>query len=376
MGKNCKTEACQFSHPERRGTLSYPSTPGTNCLSERGSRGGSESPRRSFSPSRGFSDRDEACPDDEGANPLDFDFCGSIKDVTEPRMPLTQKRRLVPYYGIYRDKESLVEEMELLLNAFQDQKYHFRSHKMHHEAVEALNSKLEGQIEYLETSGLEAARSGTLTKLKAKLKGAKFRIMETQMTCAANSAEMRRLNMNAQVMKSQVLESAAIPAFGAGEYLSTLAVNEFLVKQEAKVQREEYATEVRRLQKIVRKLRILYKKVLDDNSEVARLRDDVPALTAKIQKQEASVTELNKTLNDMTTEIADWKAKRVAAQYARASDDKRYLSLEGDNKSLIDLLTAEKVAHENIGTMVNELGHQVRLAERENRENATSESGF
>ena len=34
--------------------------------------------------------------------------------------------------------------------------------------------------------------------------GAKFRIMETQMTCAANSAEMRRLNMNAQVMKSQV----------------------------------------------------------------------------------------------------------------------------------------------------------------------------
>ncbi|KAG0504191.1 hypothetical protein KC19_N007500 [Ceratodon purpureus] len=174
--------------------------------------------------------------------------------------------------------------------------------------------KLEGQIEYLETSGLEAARSGTLTKLKAKLKGAKFRIMETQMTCAANSAEMRRLNMNAQVMKSQ----------------------------EAKVQREEYATEVRRLQKIVRKLRILYKKVLDDNSEVARLRDDVPALTAKIQKQEASVTELNKTLNDMTTEIADWKAKRVAAQYARASDDKRYLSLEGDNKSLIDLLTAER----------------------------------
>ena len=67
-------------------------------------------------------------------------------------------------------------------------------------------------------------------------------------------------------------------------------MNEFLVKQEAKVQREEYATEVRRLQKIVRKLRILYKKVLDDNSEVARLRDDVPALTAKIQKQEASVT--------------------------------------------------------------------------------------
>lgn len=87
----------------------------------------------------GFSDGDEAHPDNQGANPLDFDVCGSIKDVSEPRMPLTQNKRLVPYYGIHRDKESLVEEVELLLNAFQDQKYHFRSHKLHHEAVEALN---------------------------------------------------------------------------------------------------------------------------------------------------------------------------------------------------------------------------------------------
>ena len=37
--------------------------------------------------------------------------------------------------------------------------------------VECCASKLERQIEFLETSGLEAARSGTLTKLKAKLKG-------------------------------------------------------------------------------------------------------------------------------------------------------------------------------------------------------------
>jgi hypothetical protein len=139
MGKNGKPEACQFPHPERRGTLSYPSTPGTKCQSERASRAGSESPTRCFSPSRGFSDREEAHPDDEGANPLDFDLCGSIKDVMEPRMPMTQKRRLVAYHGTHRDKESLVEEMELLMNAFEDQRYHFRSHKMHHEAVEAVN---------------------------------------------------------------------------------------------------------------------------------------------------------------------------------------------------------------------------------------------
>lgn len=112
---------------------------GTKCKSEGASRVGSRSPIRCFSPSRGFSDRDEARSDDAGADPLDFDFCGSIKDVTEPRLPLTQKKRLVPYYGNHRDKESLLEEVELLQNAFQDQKFHFRFHKMHHEAVEAVN---------------------------------------------------------------------------------------------------------------------------------------------------------------------------------------------------------------------------------------------
>ena len=139
MGKCSSVEPCQFSHPERRGTLSYSPTPGRRCRSEEVSRAGSQSPTRRFSPSRGFSDRDEADPDDEDANPLDFDFCGSIKDVTEPRHPLTQKKRLVPYYGIHRDKESLLEELELLLNAFQDQRFHFLTHKMHHEVVEAVN---------------------------------------------------------------------------------------------------------------------------------------------------------------------------------------------------------------------------------------------
>lgn len=76
----------------------------------------------------------------------------------------------------------------------------------------------------------------------------------------------------------------------------------------------------------------------------------------------------------MTTETAEWKVKRVAAQYARASDDKRFLSLQGDNKSLIDLLFTEKLAQESLTTTVNELGHQVRLVERETRKRASEES--
>ena len=77
---------------------------------------------------------------------------------------------------------------------------------------------------------------------------------------------------------------------------------------------------------------------------------------------------LNKTLNDMTTEIADWKSKRAAAQYARSTDDNRFLSLQGDNRSLIDLLVAEKLTQANMTIVVNELGHQVRVAEQETRD--------
>jgi hypothetical protein len=61
------------------------------------------------------------------------------------------------------------------------------------------------------------------------------------------------------------------------------------VEQEAAVQREEYVTEVRRLQRTIRKLRTLYKSVLEDNSQVAHMKENLPALTAKNQRLEASV---------------------------------------------------------------------------------------
>lgn len=64
----------------------------------------------------------------------------------------------------------------------------------------------------------------------------------------------------------------------------------FVVVQEMYVQREEYATEVGRLQKTFRKLRIMNKKLVDDNSDVAGLKQDLSTLTAKNIKLEASVT--------------------------------------------------------------------------------------
>lgn len=56
------------------------------------------------------------------------------------------------------------------------------------------------------------------------------------------------------------------------------------------MQREEFATEVRRLHKSIRHLRKLHKKVLDDNKEVARLKEEIPMLTTKKQELETSIT--------------------------------------------------------------------------------------
>lgn len=55
------------------------------------------------------------------------------------------------------------------------------------------------------------------------------------------------------------------------------------------VERDEFATEVRRLQKCVRHLRKLHKKVLDDNSQLLLLREEMPMLIYKNEELETSI---------------------------------------------------------------------------------------
>lgn len=111
---------------------------GTKCQCGTPTSTSSNSPKRCFSPSRKFSSYDEHQPCLGNFEPLDSDVCGSIKNVTEPNLPLTQKRRLVPYYGVHIDKEGALEEVLALLNAFEDQKFHLRVHKMHHNTVNSI----------------------------------------------------------------------------------------------------------------------------------------------------------------------------------------------------------------------------------------------
>lgn len=88
-----------------------------------------------------FSSDDDS--DDEVPEPLEE--CESIKESTSPN-PLTQKLRRVSYYDVRRDKESLLEELLALQEAFQDQKFHLKAHKEHRNAMEEENRSLSFHI--------------------------------------------------------------------------------------------------------------------------------------------------------------------------------------------------------------------------------------
>lgn len=59
--------------------------------------------------------------------------------------------------------------------------------------------------------------------------------------------------------------------------------------QEADVERDVFATETRRLQKMVRRLRTFYHKVCVENNEVARLREDIAKFIIKIKNLEMNL---------------------------------------------------------------------------------------
>lgn len=92
--------------------------------------------------SRALSPELSSDDDSDDEIPEPSDPCRSIRDTTSPNLPLTQKKRRVSYYGVHSDKESLLEELLALKEAFEDQKFHFKAHKEHHNAMEVENRSL------------------------------------------------------------------------------------------------------------------------------------------------------------------------------------------------------------------------------------------
>lgn len=155
-----------------------------------------------------------------------------------------------------------------------------------------------------------------------------------------------------------------IVAANVGELKTLSADYQVSRTREATLERDEFALECRRLQKCVRTLRSLYKKVLLENKISVFSREHIPVLETKHHQLEASVTEKRKSVDGLEKELSKWNAKSSAADRARESDDKRFKRLQSDNKSLMEVLLTEKLSRQKDTIRLNELKYQVRLVER------------
>lgn len=61
-------------------------------------------------------------------------------------------------------------------------------------------------------------------------------------------------------------------------------------------------------------------------------------------------------------------AKGAAAKEARGRDCEIFRSLQGESKSIMDMLLKEKLLKAELTTDINTVSHQVRVAERDTRE--------
>jgi len=99
---------------------------------------------------------DLASDDDSDDEVPDSASCRCIKDSSTSglNLPFTQKRRFVSYYGIPRDKESFLEEVQALQEALRDQKFHFKAHKEYHNAMQAENRSVFPSLSILLQGGI------------------------------------------------------------------------------------------------------------------------------------------------------------------------------------------------------------------------------
>lgn len=86
---------------------------------------------------------ESSCNDDDDDD-SDYDESVDVGSVSElgrssKDSSILPTRKLQSYYGVHRDKESLLEELHALQEAFQDQKFHLQAHKEHHNAMQAEN---------------------------------------------------------------------------------------------------------------------------------------------------------------------------------------------------------------------------------------------
>ncbi|KAG0584872.1 hypothetical protein KC19_3G241300 [Ceratodon purpureus] len=144
-----------------------------------------------------------------------------------------------------RDQESMEEEISQLKRALLEKEMELRRRKVQAANIEAENRKLAKDIETLEmNSNVGGPRTGSPRRLRSKIAGLKVMLEEAHNTCELQAIELYELRRDIRLTHARELE----------------------------VERNVYATEVRRLQQLVKKLKLANGRIGHENRVVGRLK--------------------------------------------------------------------------------------------------------
>ncbi|KAG0574559.1 hypothetical protein KC19_VG271400 [Ceratodon purpureus] len=253
-------------------------------------------------------------------------------------VPESKARKLLFYKRI--DKESFVEELEMLKVAVADQAYHFQLHKVHIQSLRIQHHRLEEKVAAIESiDGSEAPRTGGASRLSSKIAGMLMKISNLESHITNHQENIQNLKYRYQVC----------------------------LTREAYIERDMTSGEARRVQKEHRILTKLLKEMTAHNKKFLLLRDTIlPELKAYVKQKEDNIKEIkqkiqhNEELGRQFTNDSYAHKKHVASAVSRAS------GLEQEARSLRAKLKYERENKRATQQKVWALAYHTSLVAKDN----------
>ncbi|BBN01044.1 hypothetical protein MPTK1_2g04130 [Marchantia polymorpha subsp. ruderalis] len=162
-----------------------------------------------------------------------------------------------------RDKESLLDEIIQLKKELIQQGEKLRMKNARSSAVEHRNRKLEMDVCALETTlNVDAPRTGSPHRLRAKLQSLQLTVEQLQDTCDAQREELQRLRCDIRATRTREVE----------------------------VERDVFANEVKRLQKAIKRLQTIQNRISCENRDLGRFKTKCQKLEIVNQRLESCIT--------------------------------------------------------------------------------------
>ncbi|KAL2642638.1 hypothetical protein R1flu_010225 [Riccia fluitans] len=162
-----------------------------------------------------------------------------------------------------RDKESLLAEIIQLKKTMIQQGELLKTKNARNSAIEHRNRMLEMDVFYLETAlNADGPRTGSPHRLRAKLQSLQTAVEQLQDTCDAQREELIQLRRDLRVTRMREVE----------------------------VERDVFSDEVKRLQKVVKRLQTMHKKIRCENRDLGRFKTKCQKLEMVNQRLESCMT--------------------------------------------------------------------------------------